>query len=626
MLEAGLITVGVISHDDSVVASARRRLDRSGFIVEVFTPTVGLPRTMEAPSVRVLILDYSTPGPLSSRLLDSFPHSPKTAHIPLLVLDPQNELDFHPTPFGSLRSLEDPKLLSRLREAAAASRKFVQGNAPTMEMLKLSAAAQQRFIEFVERRTGIVIEKGASSSAEEILRKRMFARKSLSVWEYLNILQFKDMQGEEFQRVLPAITVGETSFFRTQSHFTALKRLVIPDFLSRKDKSSSKLRAWSAGCASGEEAYSLAMTFHQEVGDLSEWDCQILATDISGVAVKRAREGNYSAKEVRRIPKQIKDRYFAKMGERYIIDRRIKDLVQFRSLNLNGWASAAGFEGVEPGMDLIFCENVIIYFSRPVIEQIIKRFYNVLAPGGYLFLGYSESLYKIQHAFQNISFQQTYFYRKDPEGAPIRRRRKSPIEGLKAPTLEAFPVKGIGSRPSLVVDETMERELPPRAPVDAPAEVEESADPAGEPDPVSVEDGRLSPALVPSFALIQQGRLHDAAYSLDDLLKTLSLDPDAHYLRGLTFEGLGDHEAAAREWRRALFLEPKHLGAHIRMGDQMARNGAAESALLHFRNALRALEDGTDPVVATPEGFLEGPALLDLCIATVKTLEAEEVA
>jgi chemotaxis protein methyltransferase CheR len=625
--------VGIVSSDESIVAAARRRLDEAGFEVRVLVPAINLPRTPEAAAVEVVLLDATKHGPLIQRLLDGFPHTPMTAPIPILVLDPESTLDFHPVPFKSVRSLEEPALATILREAADASGKFVKGNAPTMEDLKLSPAALQRFIEFVERRTGIVVEKGASSAAEEIVRKRMHARKTLSVWEYLNLLQFKDMRSEEFQRLVPALTVGETSFFRTQSHFTALKRLVIPDFLARKRKKNSRIRVWSAGCASGEEAYSLAMTFHQEVGDLHEWDFQVLATDISGHAIRRASEGTYSAKEVRRVPEQIRDRYFTRMGDRFIIDRRIQDLVQFRTLNLNAWASAAGFEGVEPGVDLVFCENVIIYFSRSIIEQIIQRFHNVLAPGGYLFLGYSESLYRIQHAFQNISFQQTYFYRKDPSGGARRWRRRTPVEGVPAPSPPLDPLPRIVASPPLLPDITLPADGPPDESAEA-SPLPESL-PVASGDDVPREEERReegeaaeppSAELRPAFALIREGRFAEAGEILDAHLEGAPLDPEAHYLRGLAFEGAQEEEEAVRQWRQSLFLDPVHVQAHIRLGDQLARRGDTDSALLHFRNALRALEAGAEPFMVTPEGVLAGPALVDLCLQTVKALEAEEVA
>ncbi|MHC5038679.1 MAG: CheR family methyltransferase, partial [Planctomycetota bacterium] len=361
--------VAVISQDRQTLQAARRRLGESGFRVQIFQPHLNLTDSLRDAGIRVAILDVQKPGPLVERVIQGFSANPALAAIPLLVFDPEGELDFHPVPFETIRNFETLDLSILLQKALAANVNFEKGGAPALADLRLSPAASQRFFEFIQRNTGILLEKGVAQGAEEIIRKRMFARKCLSTWEYLNFIQFKDQGNREFQRLIPTLTVGETSFFRTASHFAALKHIVIPDLLFQKRRGSSRLRLWSAGCATGEEVYSLAMTLHQEIADLKEWSPSVLGTDINQQAIQKAREGVYTAKEVRRIPEPLKERYFARMGSNFIVDPRIRKFVDFRAHNLNAWAAAAGFEGIEPGLDVVFCENVIIYFSRPVIEK-----------------------------------------------------------------------------------------------------------------------------------------------------------------------------------------------------------------------------------------------------------------
>ncbi|MCU0722870.1 MAG: hypothetical protein MUC63_04535, partial [Planctomycetes bacterium] len=133
----------------------------------------------------------------------------------------------------------------------------------------------------------------------------------------------------------------------------------------------------------------------------------------------------------------MRDRYFVRVGGEFLVEERLRSLVRFLPLNLNAVPGRrGGFDGVEPGLDLIFCENVVIYFERPVLERLIRLLYNVLAPGGYLFLGYSESLYRIEHPFQDLSYNDTFFYRRplSDEAAGEREARKpAPSAGRGAP-------------------------------------------------------------------------------------------------------------------------------------------------------------------------------------------------
>jgi len=619
MAEVKHVRVSLITEDPEAVSAARRRLAESRFLLRSFTPGLHLPRRLAADGDQVLVLDARKHGPLLARMLRSLFDAEGLASVPLFVLDPDGHLDYDPMPYATLRTLEDPTLPDLINEAARAGALFARAGSPAMGELRLSPGATMRFGEFIQRHTGILLEKGVSANTEEIVRKRMYARKILSTWEFLNFLQFKDKRADEFNRIIPSVTVGETSFFRTNSHFTAIKRVVIPDLLSRKKKDRHRLRVWSAGCATGEEAYSLAMTFHQEIGDLHEWDFQVLGTDINSQAVRRAREGSYKEKDIRRVPKTLQDRYFTRVGSEHIVDDKLKNLVLFRTLNLNEWAASAGFEGVEPGLDLVFCENVIIYFARPMIEQVIQRFHNILSPGGYLFLGYSESLYKINHSFRNISFQETYFYQRPlkellaPEGTASKRARTKiiPTGGLPRRTATASaPVadSGNGKAPS-----------PEPAGVVAPADAPEK-DTRGS---TILED--LNPGLREAYRRIRDGHGEESLAILDRFLLTNPLEAEGHYLKGLALEIKGKGEDAEQEWKRSLFLDPAFVGAHLRLGDAYARRGALEPALIHFRNALRVLEQGAMPRVLMPEGILVGPALLDLCARTVDALETEEV-
>ncbi|GEM_PF-1955855 len=616
-----LDTAVVVSNDPHVVSTALRRFREFGFDAE------GLPFALETPAriasarASLVVLDGRVAGPLFLQAFQGLAGAAETAHLPLLLFDPDGAFEFDPRPFDTLASLEDLRLPALLQEAARAGERYRRSRAGRRKSALFSPGARQRFLEFLKRHTGMVLLKSAEAHAEDMIRKRMFAKKFTSAWEYLNFLQFHDVGGCEFARLLPAVTVGETSFFRTQSHFNALKNVVIPDLLYRKHAGRQKIRAWSAGCATGEEPYSIAMTFHQEVGNLDQWDFSVFASDVDGCAIRKARAGVYRQKEAARIPAPIRERYFTAVGGEYILDETIKNLVEFRTLNLNDWSGGPAFEGVEPGFDVIFCENVIIYFEKPVIEQFVRRLFNVLKPGGYLFLGYSESLYKFAHRFENVSYQDTFFYRR-----PLEEVRPHPAAETKPQRSKTTPSQ---VRPR-------ERRRPPReknrpSPPDPanrarpPQPAKATTPPSGPEQTTPTDRTPLPERLRLAFEGIRAGDFPDAASRIEAHLKERPLDPEAHYLMGLAEEGRGNDLDAALEWRRALFLAPGHVASHLRLGDHLARAGEGKKAILHFRNALKALQEGADPLVRTPEGTFSGPELVHLCKETVRALETEEV-
>jgi chemotaxis protein methyltransferase CheR len=195
--------------------------------------------------------------------------------------------------------------------------------------------------------------------------------------------------------MLDEISTNETEFFREPAHFGYLTDEVLPSLVRRGTR---RLRIWSAGCSSGEEAYSLAITLCESLSDLAQWDAKILATDLSTRAIARARRGIYDEQCLGGVPVEARRIYFrradVKGGTAFRIAEPVRRLVDFARHNLMGdWPMSGPF-------DAIFCRNVMIYFDKPTRESLVNRFWELLAPGGVLFIGYSESLSGLKHRFR----------------------------------------------------------------------------------------------------------------------------------------------------------------------------------------------------------------------------------
>jgi chemotaxis protein methyltransferase CheR len=192
-----------------------------------------------------------------------------------------------------------------------------------------------------------------------------------------------------------------TKFFREEQHFEYLRSTFLPRLLeSKQARHEWRIRAWSAGCSSGEEPYSIAITLLEAVQGRGRWDVKILASDVSGRVLARADEGVYDEERVEPIPLPLRNKYLLRTregGEKtYVVSNSLRDVVIFRQVNLiHDWP-------VRGPLDFVFCRNVMIYFDKPTQGRLVNRFYDLLAPGGILFTGHSESLTGIQHRFRYV--------------------------------------------------------------------------------------------------------------------------------------------------------------------------------------------------------------------------------
>lgn len=211
-----------------------------------------------------------------------------------------------------------------------------------------------------------------------------------------------------------AITTRETHFFRDTTPFEALAHKAIPELIDSKADSlfPNRIRIWSAACSSGQEVYSIAMTLHEVLPNIDDWNISILGTDISDAAVEAASRGRYSKFDIERgtSPEQL-NRYFTEDGNYWKVNDELRSLVTFEKRNL-----LEPFTGLGP-FDIIFCRNVAIYFDLPTKRDLFERLTKVLSPQGYLFVGSAESLasfgdrFKPQRHCQSVFYQPNYVNR-----------------------------------------------------------------------------------------------------------------------------------------------------------------------------------------------------------------------
>ncbi|MBN2331535.1 MAG: protein-glutamate O-methyltransferase [Deltaproteobacteria bacterium] len=262
----------------------------------------------------------------------------------------------------------------------------------------------RRFCQFIYGRCGINLHEGKRDLVRSRLARRLRALGLSSYKDYFDRV-FEDDNDQEIVYLLDAISTNVTYFFREEKHFDFLTQEVLPALVGKpRTGANDCIKAWSAGCSSGEEPYSLAITLSEFLEPHSQ-GCKLLGTDLSTSVLQKAKQGVYEAGKLENIPRPLLRKYFNPHGDGvfYQVAPRVKSLLRFARLNL---MHTFPFKG---RFDIIFCRNVMIYFDKPTQETLVNKFSHVLNPGGYLMIGHSESLTSIKHDLQYI---QPAIYRK----------------------------------------------------------------------------------------------------------------------------------------------------------------------------------------------------------------------
>jgi len=264
--------------------------------------------------------------------------------------------------------------------------------------------------DYLYETTGMYFPDSKRYFFESRFARRLQALRLNSFQEYLRYLMTDPGREEEFRRLVQEVTINETSFFRNVPQLRALTGLVLPEIMAIKKKLHfKKLRIWSAGCSSGEEAYTIAMMILDAFPSLlSEWQLEIVGTDINEEMIQKAKEGIYGEYTMRNVPPSFRKRYFTKENRGYRVSAELRKLVHFAVFNLMDDLAMVFLKK----FDVIFCRNVLIYFDTNSKKRVVEHFYNNLQDYGYLFLGHSESLFGISNKFKLIHFPGGMAYKK----------------------------------------------------------------------------------------------------------------------------------------------------------------------------------------------------------------------
>jgi chemotaxis protein methyltransferase CheR len=267
-------------------------------------------------------------------------------------------------------------------------------------VIKITTEEFKELRKLIYERFGIHLNDSKRNLVNGRLQKVLLTKGFRNFREYIDYLK-KEKNSEAISELINKITTNHTYFFREEKHFDYFYQISLPEIVKSLENSNSKdLRIWCAGCATGEEAYSLVILMLEFFKDrYKDWNGGILATDISEKALNFAKQGIYPEEKLKKIPPALKKKYFIKVSEdKWKVSEQLKKEITFRRFNLMN----QHFPFKKP-FQTIFCRNVMIYFDNEVRQNLVERFYNSTEINGFFFIGHSESLGRRDSLYQYLS-------------------------------------------------------------------------------------------------------------------------------------------------------------------------------------------------------------------------------
>ncbi|MGD9222888.1 MAG: CheR family methyltransferase [Desulfobacteraceae bacterium] len=477
--------------------------------------------------------------------------------------------------------------------------------------------AQNTIIRFLTRRSGLFLNEDKYPKAAAFVSTRMGMIGSDSHDAFLEHIESCQGAGE-ITRFITAFAVGETSFFRNANHWLAFRNRVLPEIIQAKAGEQRRLRFWSAGCATGEEAYTLAICLWQELEQPRQWEIRIVATDIDRQALAKGREGLYSPYAFRGVNMEALKDHFHSAKDRYRIKQRFRQMVDFSELNLvceDQYPENLGM------FDAIFCRNVLMYFRPEPAQKAVKKIVARLNDGGYLFLGHAEGSLAPRDILSPTACCGTFIYRKTRKG-DVAEKTDSPLPGISSGI--TLPLRSPGAA------RILKARAEPGGTETIGGDTDATTDPYSEAFDCYVHEDfdRALSILLKDDAKEQKGLgelvlIGLIFFNRSDLRRAETYrrqahqlsrtSPEVYALEAMIKAAQGDDQGAIRANQNAIFLDKGFFAPNFALAHLHEKRGDAATANRYFTNALKALDIDKQARVKLFYGIMTKRSLARLC-------------
>lgn len=483
-----------------------------------------------------------------------------------------------------------------------------------LKRYELTESDFERFRTLINNASGIYFDRGKMDLLRYGLSERAEIIGAGELSDYYDFLTTDQHREEELRQLLSHLSVQETHFFRNLPQFDALRKYVIPEIARRKATGSRKLKFWSAGCSTGQEPYTIAMSVMDVLPDPQNWEIQVLATDLNDHALEVAKKGWYPASKTTGLDRDHLNRYFIEKDNGYQVKDSLRDIVHFSRHNMVTESLPIQVFGT---CDVVFCRNVIIYFTHQTAKHVIELFFDILNPGGYLFLGHSETLWKMSAKYSLVEMGDAFIYKKSLPRAidgrrfiADRRMRERPLP----PGVDLDRRVSRGRRDEIEARDLLISGTQP--------DRQSSADDEGvaiTPEQASA----LSDLCAKSRQLFSLGEYSKVVETLEGIVNGRCTDGECHYILGLAQEKTDCQDSAIESFRKAVYCDSSHSLALFHLANLLEQKGDLKQAAREYRNAAKCLSaDPADRWQQDLEAF-DIDSLKNLCQWKVENLGSQ---
>lgn len=461
------------------------------------------------------------------------------------------------------------------------------------------------FLDYVETSTGLHFSLERHSDVKQKLLAAVNEFGFSRADEFLDWLKGRSLSAAQMEFLAGLLTVGETYFWREPAIFRALEEKILPDLIRRKESLGRTLRIWSAGCSSGEEAYSLAIAVKRSLFHRPDWNVNILATDLNASSLRKATGGIYTDWSFRNAPKWLKEGYFRSLARgRYAISPAIHKMVNFAPLNL-ATDKFPDHENNTASMDIIFCRNVLMYFSPDAVRQITEKFCHCMLQESIFVVSASELSIDVARELRPWHIGEAIVFRKVAQGENLIQETPTSAGMMpgKTETADSSPASWSPGP----TETTLCPVLQPTLPCAAIPEIKTVEIPAANDQAGQIE------------ALADQGRLLEALTLCDSALESHKLDARLHYLKATILQEFGKLPEATEELKKALYLHPDYFMGHFAMGNLMLRLGKNKAAARSFTNVIDLIAGFAHDAVLPESGGLTAGRLREIIQITMRS-------
>jgi len=472
------------------------------------------------------------------------------------------------------------------------------------------------------------VERWAMLRRNLVLAAREFGFQNMN--GFIQWLLSSELNKDQIMILASHLTISETYFWREPQVFTALTDFILPELIRSKSREQGErsIRIWSAGCSTGEEPYSIAIALHKTIPKIEDWNITILATDINPRALSKAMKGTYGVWSFRNSPAWLKSSYFFQKEDRqYETIPEIKSMVTFTCLSLAEMSAISNANT----MDIIFCRNVLMYFTPDWISKISNSFYRDLTEDGWFIVSSCELSSQVFPQFTSVNFPGAVLYRKGKNGYTHSFDIKSiaisePLQPLKLSAAEAqltstfspllpltlSPAQPAGPLQPLKLSAAEAQPLQPTSTLFNPLQ-----------QPQTIPEETSADKIFSIRLLADQGHLDEALSTCNEAIACYKLSPGLYFLRASILQELGKSSEAIASLKKAIYIDPDYIMGHFMLGNLLSVLGNYESAKRSFNNVINLLNKcEIDHIMPESEG-LSVRYIREIILAIMKTIRTE---